>query len=156
MASRVVQAPNGQQWAVRRRWAPRLGNQTLPGRAASRLRRIIRWAKDLLGHADITDIGCLLDDIAVVFGVLIVLGLVVTLLVLVVVPLLVALLDLVLVLLLAVLGVLARVVFRRPWTIEARSADGAVQRWPVVGWRASRERRDEIAALLASGIVPPP
>jgi hypothetical protein len=72
-----------------------------------------------------------------------------------VIPLLLTLVDLVVVLLLTLLGFVAKIVFRRPWTVEARSDDGTVYRWKVVGWRASGQRRDEIAQMLSAGITPP-
>jgi hypothetical protein len=72
-----------------------------------------------------------------------------------VIPLLLTLVDLVVVLLLTLLGFVAKIVFRRPWTLEARSDDGTVYRWKVVGWRASGQRRDEIAQMLSAGITPP-
>ena len=68
-------------------------------------------------------------------------------------PLLVALLDVVFILLLALLGVIARVVFRRPWTIEARAGDD-VRHWRIVGWRASEEHRRHLEAQLFSGVDP--
>ena len=67
-------------------------------------------------------------------------------------PLLFALLDLVLIILLALLGTVARVVFRRPWTIEARpDGSGLGIEWRVVGWRASRAFIREVERRLESG-----
>lgn len=77
-------------------------------------------------------------------------------LVYVVVPLLVALVDLLILILVALLGALTRVLFRRPWTVEARAADGTTQHWRVTGWRASHERCIEIAQRLQAGIEPDP
>jgi hypothetical protein len=80
-------------------------------------------------------------------------ALVLIVLVVFVAPLVLAVVDLLLV---TGVGLVGRVAFRRPWTIEARAADGTTQTWQVVGWRASRERRDEIADLLAAGVSSPP
>ena len=58
---------------------------------------------------------------------------------------------------LAVLILLARVVLRRPWTVEAVRADGEVQRWQVVGWRASGRRCAAVARQIETGsMLPPP
>ncbi|HWI71985.1 MAG TPA: hypothetical protein VNT55_08525 [Baekduia sp.] len=58
-----------------------------------------------------------------------------------------------------VVGVAARVLLRRPWTLLADAdAHGPDTRfsWRVAGWRASREAIDEIAAGLRNGLRPPP
>jgi hypothetical protein len=67
-----------------------------------------------------------------------------------VLPLAILLLDLVFVLLLAVAGVAVRVLFRRPWIVEAVSGDARLQ-WPVVGWRASRRSVAEVTQALQLG-----
>ena len=103
--------------------------------------------------ADIGDAGCILDLFDEIVIVLVLAG-IVLLVVFVVVPLLIALLDVVLVLLLTAGSVVGRVVFRRPWTIEARADDDTSHTWKVVGWRAADARREEIALSLAAGIVP--
>jgi hypothetical protein len=105
------------------------------------------------GLGDIAGEGCIatLEDVAV--GLVLVVGALV--LFVVVVPLLAALVDLVVLLLVALVGLGARIVFRRPWIVEARADDGTVHRWRVVGWRAGGEGRDEIAQMLTAGVVPP-
>ncbi len=67
-----------------------------------------------------------------------------------------ALLDVVVVVLLTVLGIVARVLFRRPWVVEATSGDEMRRTWRIVGWRASHEAVDSIAGTLAHGHPPPP
>jgi hypothetical protein len=141
----------GKRWVVRRRWALRLGAETLFGRFRRRVRGTGRRAGRLTDGLDVGD-GCI--DIEAVLIVIVVIA-VVLVAVFFVIPLLVALIDLLVLLLLTVVGVLARVVFRRPWTVEARGEDGVLYHWKVVGWRASGERRDEIAEMLAAGIIPP-
>lgn len=154
---RVADGPAGQRWVVRRRWAPRLGPDTLFGRFKRRITGTGRRSRELIEGLDAVPDGCV-DAEGLLVGIVVAIVLVVVglLLIFVVIPLLVALVDLLILLLLALLGILGRIVFRRPWTIEARADDGTIRTWKVVGWRASRDHRDEIAQLLAAGITPPP
>ena len=94
---------------------------------------------------------------------------VVTVLVLVGVPLVLALVDILVLAVLTLLGIAARVLFRRPWVVEARSTAAvppaatdawpsdapvlAVRRhtWRVVGWRASGEQVEHVANALVHG-----
>jgi hypothetical protein len=139
-------------WEVRRAWIPRLGRESL----WTRFRRRFRRVRDKIGEGAEPDVdpGCL--D---VFGEGILIGLAILVAVLFVafigLPLLFALLDVVLLLVLGVLTTLVRVLFRRPWRIEAHSSDGTTLHWDVVGWRASSEKIDEVRASVAAGIVPP-
>lgn len=157
--ARTVTTPGGEEWHVRRLWAPRLGGERL----WTRIRRRIRRAREGADVADGPDIGCLGDLFDEFFLVLAVV--VAAVLVVVVGYLLVfVLLDVLLVALLTVLGFAARIVFRRPWVIEATSgdeggdgdADVARRTWRVVGWRASGETVDRIADALAHGTAMPP
>jgi hypothetical protein len=66
-------------------------------------------------------------------------------------PFVVILGELVIAILLALLGIAARLLFRRPWTVEALSATGDRHRWRVVGLRASREHAADVANALAHG-----
>ncbi len=68
-----------------------------------------------------------------------------------VIPAVIFFLELVLVLAAVGLGVLGRVLFRRPWTVEAR-VDGTDRggEWKVTGWRASGELVDSMAERLQS------
>jgi hypothetical protein len=149
---RRVRGADGRDWVVRRRWEPRLGPETLWGRFGRITTSPLRHRRKLSENADILDAGCLFDELAWVLLAVLVLIVVVVF----VIPLLLALVDLVLLLVLAGLGIVGRVVFRRPWTVEARASDGTVLAWQVVGWRASGERSAEIAELVASGVTPPP
>lgn len=154
---RVAGGPGGQAWVVRRRWAPRFAGDSVFGRFHRRITGTGRRARNVADGLDVVPDGCIdADDIFAGVAIAVVVVLVVLLAVFFVIPLLVALVDLVIVLLLALLGIVARIVFRRPWTIEARADDGTVHTWKVVGLRASGERRDEIAEMLAAGITPPP
>jgi hypothetical protein len=145
-----VQGIDGTGWVVRRRWLPRLGDETLWSRFTGRVRSVSRRARD---GADPTPDVFDFDD-----GILVGIAIVVFVLVAVflIVPLLVALVDLVLLLALGLLGVAARVVLRRPWTVEARSSAGTTLRWQVVGWRASGRHARHVVDELAAGRVPPP
>jgi hypothetical protein len=92
-----------------------------------------------------------LDSAAVV--VLVIAG--VALLVFVAIPLVLVVVDLAIALVLTALGIAARLLFRRPWTVEAVSGAGDRHRWRVVGWRASREQAADVVNALAHGNVLP-
>ena len=85
-----------------------------------------------------------------VVTVLVIVGLV--LLVWLGIPALLALVDLVVVLGAAVSGVVARVVFRRPWTVEARSETGEILEARVVGWRKAGATVKQIARNIEFGL----
>lgn len=139
-------------WTVRRRWVPRLGRETLWGRFQRRFRRVVHRVTE---GAEVADPGCLeLLGEGVAVAVAVILG--ILLLAFVVIPLLVAVVDVLIVLLLGVLGILARILLRRPWVVEARTAGERTVFWRVVGWRASGDERDRVAEwIAATGTVPP-
>jgi hypothetical protein len=137
--------PDGRTWTVRRQWVPRLGPETLWGRFHRRFRQTFR-ATGKVAESDWPD--AFLEGLVI--------GVVLLLALLLGVPFLVALLDVALLLLLAGLALLARVLLRRPWIIQARAADGTVRSWRVTGWRASRDRRAEIEQRLRLGLDPLP
>lgn len=137
MAARVTDI-DGRAWVVRRRWAPR---HVSMARSWLERRRAERGGGDGSGWADLFTLPADLDDLAFVAIAIAV----IVLLFVAGVPLLLAVVDLAVVLVLTLLGVLARVVLRRPWTVEARSDDGSVVERQVVGWRAAGEQ----VALLA-------
>jgi hypothetical protein len=149
--ARTVTTPSGETWRVRRLWAPRLRGESLLGRAWRRARGAVRRG-DL---SDVPDAGCAVD-LADELAIVVVAVVAVLVLVFFVVPLLVALIDLVILVVLTLLGIVARVLFRRPWVVEATAPDRSRLRWRIVGWRASREAVDEIADALAHGHRPPP
>lgn len=154
MAKRTVATPTGHEWTVRRLWAPRFRGETITGRVWRRLRGTGRRTGSGLADAA-SNPGCgadLFDELAIVIGVVVV----VLVIAFVVVPLLVVVVDLLLLLLLTVLGLVARVVFRRPWVVEALGPDDLCLTWRIVGWRASGEAVDFIADALAHGAPPPP
>jgi len=109
------------------------------------------------GVGEAGDPGCaldVLDDLFLALAIVVVAGF----LFLVGVPLLLAVLDLVVLILLTVLGVGARVLFRRPWVVEARGGTGNTMRhtWRIVGWRASGEAVEAVANALVHGNPLPP
>jgi hypothetical protein len=150
IGSTTVVAPDGRRWKVRRRWAPRLGAESAWGRFRRRVSRTARRTGDL---AD-APTGCLDvfgEGIAIAVAVIAVTLIVVF----VILPLVVAVVDLVFVLLLALLGILARIAFRRPWTVDATADDGEAHTWRIVGWRASGDQVTRAAEHLAAGLAPP-
>ncbi len=66
-----------------------------------------------------------------------------------------ALVDLLILAVVALLGVVGKVVFRRPWVVEAVTDRGKRHEWRVVGWRRSGERCRQIAGQLEAGVIPP-
>jgi len=64
-------------------------------------------------------------------------------------------LELLIVVVLLIAGVIGRVVFRRPWTVFAKSG-ADVHSTPVVGWRASGRAIEDVAGRIASGQLQPP
>ena len=143
MAARTVRAPGGRTWRVRRRWTRR--RLRWRGRAG-------REGWDLL---DLTD--------AIELGPLAVIGIIAAVLLAVffVIPLLVAALELLLLVVLLALGVVAKIVFRRPWEVDAETVGPPPdhRRWAVVGWAASGRAVDHVAQSLEAGLTdvgPPP
>lgn len=74
----------------------------------------------------------------------------------VVLPLVFVVVDLAILVVLALVGLVAKMVFRRPWVVEAVTDRGKRHEWRVVGWRRSGERCQEIAQSLEAGVIPPP
>ena len=139
-------------WQVRRRWGPRhIGSQTVWARFWARTRKVRKRTADA---ADLPDPGCAPD---VAEGVVVFIGLVLVVLFLIFIgiPFLVALGELVVILLLALAGVVGRVLFRRPWTVDAIGPDGHHHVWSVVGWKASAAARAFVAArIIETGGAP--
>jgi hypothetical protein len=100
---------------------------------------------DLFGGLDSFDEGF------VIVLALIAVVIVVILLVTVVFPILVLGIEVLIVILLLVGGIAGRLVFRKPWTIRARAADGRELTWRASGFRRSGRVRDDAVAALALG-----
>ena len=140
MAARTVVDPEGRTWRVKRRW----------------LHRSLHWrgpdGVDVADAGSLTDVVPFLDDD---LGCLPAIGIVITgvtavlVAIFFVLPAIVFAVELVVLLLAVGIGVLARVILRRPWTVEARLAGTNQGReWKVVGWRASGELVDTMAERL--------
>ena len=80
----------------------------------------------------------------------------VVLLTTVVIPLIALTLELLLVLIFFLAGIAGRVLFRRPWTVRARTEGRAELRRQVVGFGESGRVRDALADALRAGSPPPP
>ena len=139
MAAKTVVDPEGRTWKVRRRWVHR--SVSWRGPRGDRALDLLDGA-DLAGDgADLPVVGVIMSAIAaLLLGVLAVVF---------VIPGLIFALELLLVLLAVGLGALGRVLFRRPWTVEAR-VKGTNQggEWKVTGWRASGELVASVAERL--------
>ncbi len=147
------QSPDGRRWEVRRQWAPRLKGRGLRARLTRR-----RRSEDGDGGGWDLVLDVLPIDVAdglpgIVIGALLLVALVL-LLVFVLAPLLLALLDAAVVIALLVGGLVARVLFRRPWTVEAVADDGTELYFQAVGLGASRRLRDDVAERLSHGHLP--
>ena len=131
--------PEGRRWEVRRRW----------------LHRSVSWrgpkgghALDLINGADLAGDGTDLPVVGVIMFAIAAL-LIGVLAVVFVIPALIFVLELLLVLVAVGLGVLGRVLFRRPWTVEARvTGTNQGREWKVTGWRASGDLVDSVAERL--------
>jgi hypothetical protein len=132
---------------VRRLWAPRLRGDGV----RSRLRRRARQSRRTASEAVDPDAGVGLIDVLDSAAVVVIVVAGVAFLVLVAIPLVLVVIDLVIALVLTALGIGARLLFRRPWTVEAKSEAGERHRWRVVGLRASREHAADVANALAHG-----
>jgi hypothetical protein len=143
IGSQRISSPDGSVWQVGRRWA------TYP------FPRPRRWrpnATDLFSSNPVPDLGGLdLESVLIVIGALLVI-------VLIVIPLFIFGIELIAVAWVCAASVVARLVLRRPWIIEARAVDGAasgrVVEVEAVGWRASRAATNELAADIAAGRPP--
>jgi hypothetical protein len=162
----IVQAPDNTSWRVRVVWEPRW-------RAMAR--RYGGWRRhrqdDSSGASGLPDLSGvdipvarsggggfwndlgddILVGIAVIVGV-IVFGLLFWWLLL---PLLLLILDAVAVVVLLAAGIAGRVLFRRPWTVQASGGPEAARiAVRVIGWRAALRARDEMAGRLRAGDPP--
>jgi len=146
--SRHVRAPGGREWTVGIRWLPRHPRWRGLGFGRSRSprpegERESAWWEFL----DIPDVG---GDSLTVWLIVIGVLLAVVLAWVFVFPVLFFLLDLLVLVVIAVVAFALRVLFRRPWIVQATSGDETLT-WPVVGWRASQQRVDEVAARIQRG-----
>ena len=138
-------APDGTQWRVRRLWLPRLRRRRRDGDDRSGDSGGDNGG-DGSGGVDGGGLDVGDGDFgAVVLAILLVvaIGFVIAL----ALPFVFFALEL----LVLPLVLLYKIVFRRPFTVEARTSRGRRMRWHVVGWRRSGEFAGEVAAALAHG-----
>lgn len=138
MAAQTVVDPRGNQWTVRRRWVHRRLRWRGPGR-------------DALGALDGADFLGAGADLPVVGVILLVVALVIfaVVAVLFVIPALIFLAELLIILVIVGIGLLGRILFGRPWTVEARPGDGGrCFEWQTTGWQASRQLVHSVADQL--------
>jgi hypothetical protein len=154
-----VSAADGAEWRVCIVWRPRWTA------LAGRLRAWRRNRRDRRrGGVDVTDsvISGVLDSAAdnLLAGILAGLAVVAFAVLFgwLLLPLLLLAVDAVVVAILLALAIPARVLLRRPWTVEAVAGSGAAEEWfatQVVGWREALRTRDEIADKLRAGYPAP-
>lgn len=137
----IATSPDGRRWRVRRRWLER----PLPS-----LRRL--WRKRRDEAEDAWDLGAGLEALGG-FGALVFL---VVAAVVVFVLLLGIVLELIALALALGVGLLGRVVLRRPWIVEAVEVGEPEQRvaFAVEGWRDSRRAAGELRTAIASAGPP--
>ena len=144
MAARTVVGPDGRTWKVRRKWLTR----SVHWRGSFRLRP--KEALDALDATDLLGVGGELPFVTWLLLAVAVFVFVAALLPLLV-PVLLFLGELTFVLLAVVLGLLARVLLRRPWIVEARIVGtNEGRQWKVTGWRASGEQVETVAERIRS------
>ena len=151
MAATRVTAPGGAEWVVRRQWTPRTTQlaRRLWSSVDQRRRRRRERGEDPAWPEVVDAVGWIPFEWGWLLAVI--LAAVVAVLVFGVVAVVI---DVVVAAVLVLAGVIARVVFRRPWTVEALSDRGERLTRSVVGWGASTRARDELVAALADGRSP--
>lgn len=141
--------PSHTEWAVRVVWAPR--HRALVRRIGAWRRRTEADAGSRSGGGSGNWFDFPADDFFFWIFVAVLAILVAALLLWwVVIPLLLLLLDGLIVFLLLLVGVSARLVLRRPWTVEA-AGEGYTHAVEVIGWRRALRARDGIANGLQTG-----
>jgi hypothetical protein len=157
-----VTAPEGTPWNVRVVWAPRWRalarrfggwRAERTGRSGDVVEGALQAGGDIPtpggGSGGGLDLG---NEIAAIVLILVAFVVGVALFWWVLLPLLLVILDVVIVLILLALSIVARVLFRRPWTVEATAPGHDRLTTHVVGWRAALRRRDETADSLRRGL----
>ncbi len=144
------------EWRGRVTWLPR--HEWMAARFNGwRNRRAIVDAMSISDGMPISSTGIgIVDAILLVFAVLFLLVIVAAIVWVVAIPLLLALVDIAILLLLFVLGVVGKMLFRRPWTVVATSSTGERREWKVRGLRRSRRVARTVEDALNSGINPDP
>ena len=160
----TVQTTTGATWRVRVVWEPRWRALARRFGGWRRKRRDGEGGVDL-GLSDIDlpsggggggggGLSDLADDIVVLIAIVIGLILFGFLFWWLLLPLLLLVLDVVVVVVLVIVGAVSRVLFRRPWIVQATGEPGGRVSAEVVGWRAALRTRDEMAEKLRLGYRP--
>ena len=133
-----VTGTDGREWDVSRRWVGR--------NVASKWVRLGVGTPDLSAAVDTSVTGVLIG-----LGLIVVAGLVILFLL----PLLIVLGQILVILVLIAAGVASRVLFRRPWEVDAVTEGPPEEShlWRIVGWRNSGEAIREAAGSLRQGMV---
>ena len=135
MFRRKVKDPHGRKWTLGRHWMPRRKRFKKPDLDFPDIPGIV-------GGDDLGIFAAIFLAIAAFF-----LSIFLVLLLFNVVALAI---ELSIVIIVALVGLIGRVVFRRPWTVFAKSGDQQIE-YPVVGYFNSKRRIDELATALSSG-----
>ena len=150
IAQQSVTDPDGRPWTVGIRWLPRKPHWIGWGaRGGKRQDREWGWLDgfDPSIGLDFADGPGALVAVVVITATLFLVWFFVL-------PVAILALDLLFLLLLAAFGIATRLLFRRPWIVEATTPGEQHQR-PVVGYRASKEMVDETARTIQlSGTLP--
>jgi len=152
MRGKIVTAPDGGRWRVRRQWL----NRPVPKPWARwRRRRTLQDDGKVVGRWSFEALANGLDSLlGVVLAVVV--AVVMALVVFVLLPVIGIALELALLVLLVSSGLFGRVVLRRPWTIEAVGVEDATRRvaFAVTGWRRSRRSLAALAAAIETAGPP--
>jgi hypothetical protein len=139
----TVVAPDGLEWQVGRRWSTRRFGWT--------------WKRRGVASDALSGVGQGLGGVDFGNGGLAVVGALAAALILI--PVLFFGAELIVLGALLAIGLVGRVLLRRPWVIEASSSDpltpGRRLEWRVVGWRKSERLIEQVVSDLAAGREPP-
>jgi hypothetical protein len=140
---RRIVAPDGVEWRVGRRRSTRRFGWT--------------WRRRAVAADAVSGVGQGIGGVDFHEGALVVAAVLAA--VLIVIPLLFFGIELIILEALLAAGAIARVMFRQPWVIEARSNDpvtrGRRLEWHVIGWRRSQALIENVISDLAAGREPP-
>jgi hypothetical protein len=160
----AVTAPDGHAWVVGPRWKARSGLRLPSTWRGWYEKRAERKRKEKLHGFRVRNVSQdddhpgggagfgMTPDVVIIFVLALIVGL--GLLFFVVWPLLAIAVELVVAIALLFAGLVGRLAFGHPWTVEARRDDGEVQTWRVRGYGPMRAAVHQIAEDLAAGTPP--